>query len=186
MPRARLNVRNRSLDVLAVDFVGYINWIPFSRNPGLISFAYVLARACLATLLLFLVLYFAFYDDSTAYRFSAPEVILYTSVFAVFEEQARWIYADGADSKARSSALFAGLIVAFETSAFFIGSGGPFLDYAPTRVGAVLVHVVNAILCRYSLTRGRSLKYLVFALAVGFHVAMNMAGSGMLYEAWFG
>lgn len=47
-----MKVRNRSLDALAIDFFGYINWIPFSSNPGVISFAYVLARACLATFLL--------------------------------------------------------------------------------------------------------------------------------------
>ena len=172
----------RNFDLLSADCRYSINWIPSATNPGVLSFLMAIARAYALSVLCIAALY-PIYKGQATYSFGAAEVSLFTFIFVIFEEQARWVYASRAATPAAANAKFAILIIVIESIGFGLGSKGQLSDFAAVRAGSMIVHVINAILCTYSLTsRAHFKRYGLFALAVLAHLFMNLAGSARLFD----
>lgn len=178
---------NINFDFLSVNFIFKINWISNPSKPGVFDFFVTIARSVAFAWIVFFIVYSVKYKNSGAREFDGAELTAFVFVYAFFEEQSRWIFSSMADSTRRACLLFFFLIVATETSSFWILSPGEnFFEYMKVRTGSVIVHGVNAWICYASTTGNVARKILLFSCAVIFHCFMNVYGNRVLAESLLG
>lgn len=170
-------------DPLSSQFAFHLNCIPHRDDPGLLAFAWVLARATVLAWAAIALLYAVRYAWVDGYRFGPGEVAVFSLCFIVFEEQARWLWLDAAVRPTRAALRFFLYIVVFESVVFYLSATAGPVDFLWLRAGSVLVHAVCGGLALLSVARPVAVRYTLFGLAVAFHALMNLFGTPALVAA---
>lgn len=149
-----------------------LNWFPFQSTPNLLSFLYLLLRM---TILSWAILIFGaapiyYYTDNL--EFIEKFGFIVVGVFAVFEEQSRWLYINKSSNITRDSSIFFLFLVLFETFGFFIGSDADIETYVIVRAPSILLHAINCVISVHSFRSQTRIYH--FCIAVIIHVAFNM------------
>jgi len=174
---------NMSFDFLSANFLFNLNWISNPSRPGVFDFFFTIARSVVFAWIVFLFLYLVEYRSSGVREFSRMELAGFVVVYALFEEQSRWIFSSVADNPGRACTIFFIFIVVAETTSFWMLSPRvDFVDYIMVRSGSVIVHGINAWICYMSMKCNFKRKIILFSVAVAFHVYMNYHGARALAE----
>lgn len=98
-------------------------------------------------------------------------------IVAIFEEQARWIFARSHERIVRSQVIFCSLVVALETLGYYPPHKGIGVEqYLHLRIPATLLHVIASIMCviYYKVGWSSRWKLVIPLLVIVVHAAFNM------------
>jgi len=135
---------------------------------------FVLVRSTVLSYAVLLLLVPFYGREDGSYNFGHLATFGFALIFALFEEQGRWLYSSVVVNQAAACIKFCVYIVSFETIMFYyLNADRDWLSYATVRAPSMLIHVINSAICWASWRHYAGLTGLLFLGAVLLHSLFN-------------